>query len=1702
MNRQHKTTKIVSTAAIIVIALGLLIAKSSESVEQFSGNYNDIIFTNTNKPAKTNPIGNSFSINPNQSVKKIKPVNVSVLTTTKNTTKRHRFYLSQQNEGFIGSYNGSTYDNPSDNIFNVNIDTEIATKSIVWLRYKLRGVDNFCGVSCSVNDRLSFGGYLVKTDTTASLQRIRINPRWLKKGDNRLQFGVNDKTAYGYKIEELSIEIEEVDTPDELIVVNNPIYSYNGQVYIHGYLSEHLQANIHIDNEDVMLNNGEFEKIIDIETDSILIEAKIDGIKVEKIIKINDDRASCFSYAIDYERFNRNKYFNKNEAGTLKSTVASLEVSKGVLQSDIKLSLTNLRQIDLPALGLGMTNVTAQRKGVRLLPHGEHFAGDGASVALKYDRTLIPDGYTEDDIRTFYFNPVTNNWESLERDTVNKDLCMVISKTTHFTDMINGIIQTPESPETQGFAPTMMNDIKAADPTSKINLIAPPTANNMGSANLSYPIEILPVRNTVNPNLAIQYNSDAGSGWLGEGWDLSIPTISVDTRWGVPRYDPLYETETYSFNGTMLATMVKDAGSDINNGVVSVGRKGVMYERLKGQVQFHPVSGGNFDLIIREGTNPSNYQWKVTNKSGVTYTFGTDSAVLKGNVNTFEYYTEGSVEKKRLVAKEAIAEWRLSKIEDQYGNFCNFNYRLATPPVIGNSTLKTKEIVPELITIGKSDTTLQTIKLILSQKKKNKTTNNARYGFLTSSNSLLEYIEIYDINNVLARKYKFEFENGEFAADILKRIAQFDSNNSIVALHNLDYYSNIKINDSISLFSNVDSVLLSPIIEDEDFQNLPALGGNLTTSYGGSLYLGGGVGIDISDFKFALEVGYNGSVSVTNNNTKMLLADITGDGLPDKLYTVKVDGVNHLYYMKNKGNGFGNPIDAQFSGVLSATEISNSSNGWKGNFDAFDLVGINAGMDWMSGKSETTAYLSDVNNDGLVDIVNGKVVYFNCISRYEDDEPIHSFSTNSGYTPSPIINGQTLKRKGTPLKISDIYISNPVPDPDPSTIFVYNPSLPPIQRNADSLLAEKRAFYENIPLQDVVRVWESPYSGNIKIESPVKLIGIQNDSTYDGVRVAIQYKGVEYWSKKIERTDTAYNDTTIYLDVIEGDRIFFRLQAGNEEFSDGSNDVVSWNPLITYTDRINTTDANGYGDAIYPINEGTFVSKIGYNLIDSIETTNVLLKGNFTKPETSDDVYLKVYLTNDSIIYQEVVKDTVIFNDFIDALDTVQVKRVIRNINPDYHPNELISTFFFEKNQSYNHDFSIYINSLRGVNHYRFELSSNSNVCWDRIICKPEIHCRINGVDSIIYAGVKYECFSNVIQKCNYFEEESEVPVTIKPKIAISQNKTINSSFLMILRTLDGFMVKKNIEIVNNVISPASKIELPNLSSARYWVEYYLTDTCLYDISFPDYELIISGQPAEDYKPSIFSKRLNFDFGPMWRGWGQFQYNANNGRYASPIEENKLYLPRDTALAVIKNEWGIKNMRMFSLNPESVKKEYWMGLNDNIFISEDAMCAGRINVHELPSIAEHNNANGASRVNRFTSYDYDVTNGSGETGGSSSVNNIQLQATVSGPLHELKTAPVLSSKQKSTSGWGGASNVFGVLLPNLTKAKSEGTSVITSSFMDMNGDGYPDYITDTQIEYTNRHGGLDREIAGYKKNQTGNIEWISGTGTESNMLTD
>ena len=160
---------------------------------------------------------------------------------------------------------------------------------------------------------------------------------------------------------------------------------------------------------------------------------------------------------------------------------------------------------------------------------------------------------------TYYYDVINGRWMAIERDSVCTAEALVYSKVNHFTDFINAVIKTPEMPETSAFTPTSIKELEAANPLEGLQLIQAPTANNSGTANLSYQLEIPAGRQGMQPNLALTYSSSGGNGWLGVGWDISVPSITVETRWGVPRYESDWESEVYLYGGEQLVT-IKPSG--------------------------------------------------------------------------------------------------------------------------------------------------------------------------------------------------------------------------------------------------------------------------------------------------------------------------------------------------------------------------------------------------------------------------------------------------------------------------------------------------------------------------------------------------------------------------------------------------------------------------------------------------------------------------------------------------------------------------------------------------------------------------------------------------------------------------------------------------------------------------------------------------------------------------------------------------------------------------------------------------------------------------------------------------------------------------------------------------------------------------------------------------------------------------------------
>jgi len=92
-------------------------------------------------------------------------------------------------------------------------------------------------------------------------------------------------------------------------------------------------------------------------------------------------------------------------------------------------AMTELTPMQLPPLDAGMVNVTGgfdgngQTAGYRVNPRPGEFA-----IAVPYDPSLLPQGFTEDDIQTYVYDRQYQRWMAIQRDSVNEAELLVCSR--------------------------------------------------------------------------------------------------------------------------------------------------------------------------------------------------------------------------------------------------------------------------------------------------------------------------------------------------------------------------------------------------------------------------------------------------------------------------------------------------------------------------------------------------------------------------------------------------------------------------------------------------------------------------------------------------------------------------------------------------------------------------------------------------------------------------------------------------------------------------------------------------------------------------------------------------------------------------------------------------------------------------------------------------------------------------------------------------------------------------------------------------------------------------------------------------------------------------------------------------------------------------------------------------------------------------
>jgi RHS repeat-associated protein len=853
---------------------------------------------------------------------------------------------------------------------------------------------------------------------------------------------------------------------------------------------------------------------------------------------------------------------------------AKVVVKPSAVRLPTGIGITTLSAAKVPRLDSGMTNVTARsHKGYRFTPHPMTFAED-ITVSLPYDPTLLGPDFTAQDVYTYFYDDVALCWKPLERVGVDEVNHVVTSLTDHFTDMINATVIVPEHPEGASFNPNQIKDIQTADPGSGVNLIGAPSPNNQGDNRLSYPIDVPAGREGMQPQLEVRYNSAGGNGWMGMGWDLSMPAIVVDTRWGVPRYNAGLETETYLLDGEQLTP---------------VANRGPLQARVAEKV-FHARVEGRFQRIVRHGSSPGSYTWEITDKSGTHWFYGAgqgDSGPAEDST-----LTDGSGH---------VFQWALREVRDAHGNLVRYHtVRVDDPGINGGAEPGTNLYLQKITYTGQGGTEGRYAVSFTRDRELGETlradkTIDARGGFKRVTADLLRRVEV-TLDGSLIRRYQFDYTTGAFVKTLLHSITQYDADGAVFNSHSFDYYDDIRDGsgqyqafERVGWNSPSDGLSSGALnLTPEQAGDASALNANTSFGGGGHLYVGVGTSPTKSN-SVGVKVGFDHS----EDTGVLALIDVDGDNLPDKVFrsggTVK--------YRKNLSGPDGQLRFADTASALNLPGImGENSNTLTLGIEGY-TSGIAAQLDYVNTFSTTDQYFSDVNGDGITDLVTGSSVLFGRIG--------------SGGTPVYGISADT------PVPVGASHV-------DGNGLF-------------GDFGADRQRLEDSFPLLDTVRRWVAPFDGTVQVEGGIKLddstaAARAASTTADGVRVAIQKENTELFALNIGPHDNSSHTPTgvSSIPVSRGDRLYFRLQSG----ADGGLDLVSWDPKISYLGVPAGTDVNGLSAYTYQASRDFTLG--GRSTTVKVPLTGTMhLDGDLLKKSATTDDVTAVITRNGTPVFQQ-----------------------------------------------------------------------------------------------------------------------------------------------------------------------------------------------------------------------------------------------------------------------------------------------------------------------------------------------------------------------------------------------------------------------------------------------------------------------------------
>ncbi|MWB95447.1 hypothetical protein GON26_13840 [Flavobacterium sp. GA093] len=1531
-------------------------------------------------------------------IEKAKTDSIAIL---KNEIKNTKSFSADIAEGIIGVADASDLDDAYDNVFHLKIDALPENGESAYLEYDLFGYDQAASISRSLNNQPSIGGQFLSVNKNWTKQSELLSEKSLRSGDNVLLFTAPEGISNSYKIKNVRIVYKSALPSTDFTLLQSA-----NKFYVKGTNFPSQIKKMTIGGISIDVNQPEFELIFDtkdIQKSILVTKETATGVIVNEKLELKHFLKAEHFRPIENAKERISKTIKIETANTLEYKDFTAVFPVGALKNNVSVSVSGLRKIDIAPLNSAMVNVTGINAGFRLLPHGTIF-DKAVTLSLPYDKKTIPEGYTEKDINVFYFDENKRLWQEVTKDSLDIKQGIIKAKTTHFTDFIAGIIKMPESPETSGYTPTSIKDLKAASPLVGIQSIAPPSANGRGTMSTGFSIVIPGGRGGMQPSLNLQYDSDGGHSWAGMGWDISTPAVSIETRWGAPRYDAANETEAYSIAGEQLIPNSHRAEW--------VGRTT--------DKQFYPRREGAFQQIIRKGSSPKNYYWVVNDKSGVASYYGGTTSGLS---------TDGILQD----AAGNIGHWALCLQVDLKGNTVAYEYEKK------DGELYLKKVYYTGFGTEKGNYSVTFVKNSdLGEANRPDVKVSARLGFRQLNNQLLRKIEVR-YKDDMVRSYELNYKEGAFKKTLLESISEYDSESNLFYTNTLDYFDDVRDasgnynpfgpeqNWTVPGDNLVNTAI--PSYTDILFSGHHSL---VSSSEGSNVGINYRIGVGFVGQTGNLKpftVGGHGGNGWGTSDTAVLMEDLDGDGLPDKVFKNK----NGVFYRKNLSatgqNSFGEMQEINISDV--GYSKSTSFN-WGVDLN---LKFANIGYDQQRSTSKTKIYFMDFNGDGLIDYVRNGQVYYN---RLIDGVP--TFKNSSSGTPSPVAGGGDITIPGT------------------------------------TTLSTEEIEKQN-PLHDVVRMWEAPVKGIISVSHEYQLIAattpeqikaraeyVNNagDDKADGVHLYFQ-KGTELlWDEAITAKDydlkTKQNNT---ISVEKGERLYFRVSA----VKDGNFDTVIWDPVITYSqvkqfdrdtnDNIVSSDftvpatlkdANLYSLADYKASTDFFSSNNTSKVIPVAGA--VTFKGILNKPLTSDHVKLvitKTYLeqTNPPVI---VFERTFLANE-VASFDLASVTL------PAFEADTQV-TLSLETNTNINWQTISFAPTVTVPPYPGTAEEEVPMEVYHLLYNKREGNYNIPGVTATVSGKVKLNILSQDLILATPFPPgaldvyNGEVVLSAKQNnvlLARKRYQLTSGTLVEVINAFDDAVVYPDavagipIQLETTVSNPASvtifrNYPKPNALNIQVQVTDLkdltdLTDDVIFDAATDDFAIYSLLNPDER------------TLGLYHRNWGGFVINGNLA--SNTIDQTKLKQSDAYATEPDVNNtdpenydgkgYEVSENYFVSLNP-SYTKAKWEGLEETIYIKGAQI--------------------GTSRLGEDDIADYTDFSLPQLEGGSTSALDM---------ISESKSKSIAAGVNAGPANMGFSKSI-------------DGESSVTQTMGDFNGDRFPDYIRGSNVQLTKPVGSISAEV--------------------------